>query len=109
MGQECTLSKVADNTKLEGAADVLDGCAATQRDPDMLEKWATRNLMKFNKGKCQVQCLGRITLSTSTRWGPTGWKAGMQLSIKGSGVLVRKKKASNVLVWQRRVTASCAL
>ena len=72
---ECTLSKIADNTKLEGVADMPDGCTTTQRDPDTLEKQATRNLMKFNKGKCKVQLLGRITPSTSTHWGLTGWKA----------------------------------
>lgn len=74
-GTECTLSKVADNTKLEGVADTPDSGTATQRDPDKLEKRAMRNIMKFNKGKCSIQLLGRITTSTSTYCGPTGWKA----------------------------------
>lgn len=84
---------------------MLDGCAATQRDPDILEKRAMRNLMKFNKGKCKVQHLGRITLSPSTRWGPTGWNKAQHERIWDTGPQV----SSNVLVWQSRVTAFCAL
>ena len=56
-GAECTLSKFADDTNLGGVADAPEGCAAVQRDLNRLEKWADRNLMKFNK--CKVLHLGR--------------------------------------------------
>ncbi|PKU46197.1 rna-directed dna polymerase from mobile element jockey-like [Limosa lapponica baueri] len=49
-------------TNTEGVAGTPDGSAAIQKDLNRLEKWADRNLMKFNKGKHKVLHLGRNNL-----------------------------------------------
>lgn len=54
-GGECFLSKLPeDDSKPRGAAATPEGCAAIQRNLGELEKWADRNPMEFNTGKCKV-------------------------------------------------------
>ncbi|KAK4820188.1 hypothetical protein QYF61_021460 [Mycteria americana] len=69
-GIECTLSKFAENTKLNG-----EGREAIQRELDRLEKQAHVNLMKFNKAKCKVLHPGQGNLQYQYRLGD-GWMDG---------------------------------
>ncbi|KAK4810481.1 hypothetical protein QYF61_004261 [Mycteria americana] len=80
-GVECTLSKFAEDTKLGGAADCLEGQEALQRNLDRLEHWAIINGMKFNKTKCRVLHLG---------WSNAGhkYKLGEDPAERDLGVLV---------------------
>ena len=52
-------TEFADDTKLCGVVDMLEGRDAIQRDTDRLERWACMNRMRFNTAKCKVLHVGR--------------------------------------------------
>ncbi|GAB0182940.1 mitochondrial enolase superfamily member 1 [Grus japonensis] len=68
-GTECTVSKFADDTKLGGVVDTLEGRDAIQRDRDRLERWARVNRVKFNKAECKVLHMGWCNPKHSNRLG----------------------------------------
>jgi len=79
-----------------------EGRAAIQRDLNRLEKWADRNLVKFNKDKCKVLHVGRNNPMYQSMLGVTklessfaennlGVLVGTRLNVSQQHTLVAKK------------------
>ncbi|PKU48472.1 rna-directed dna polymerase from mobile element jockey-like [Limosa lapponica baueri] len=83
-GGKCTLSKLADDTKLKGVVEMPGGLPANQRNLTRSEKWTNKDLMMFNKEKCQGLPLGRNNPRYMYVLGPPTWKATWQERIWGS-------------------------
>lgn len=113
-GSECTLSKFASDLEPR-MADIPEGCAAIHAD--MLEKWASRNLVQFPiKGKCQVLHQGVEQPQASVRVG--NHLTRKQFAENDLGVLVETalnmghqyvlaaRKANSILSYTKRSVAS---
>jgi len=92
-GEECTLSKFSDNTKLGVVAGMTEGHDAFQAHLERLEKGADRYLMTFNKGKFKVRHMGRKKSMHQCMLGAT--KVEDILAEKALGILVDTKLNMN--------------
>ena len=67
VGNESTLTKFSDDTKVGSEVDTSDGRPILQRDLDRLEEWVHKNCMQLNKSKFKV--LHMVQNNQKTQYG----------------------------------------
>ena len=70
IGIEGWVGKCADDTKVGGVVDSVEGCQRLQRDIDRMQRWAEKWQMEFNPEKCEGGTLWKDKLQgrVQSKW-----------------------------------------